>query len=81
MDKSKEDKTVSIHIDNKPFKALNNPATGAQLKQLGSVAGNYDLWKKVPGSDDERINDDQSVSLKNGDHFYSAPASLNPGSK
>ncbi len=79
MEKQKEDKSVSIHIDNKPYKASNNPITGAQLKQLGGVAGNYDLWKKVPGSDDERITDGQSVPLKNGDHFYSAPASLNPG--
>jgi hypothetical protein len=74
-----ENKPVEIHIDNKGYKAPKNPMTGHELKQLSGVPANYDLWKKVPGKDDDRIKDDQSVQLKNGDHFYSAPSSLNPG--
>jgi hypothetical protein len=72
-------KGVEIHIDNKSYKAPKNPMTGAELKQLGGVAGGYDLWQKVPGEDDKLINDGESVQLKNGEHFYSAPSSLNPG--
>lgn len=78
-DKPSENKPVEIHIDNKAYKAPKNPITGYELKELGGVPANYDLWKKVPGKDDDRIKDDQSVQLKNGDHFYSAPSSLNPG--
>jgi Multiubiquitin len=75
-----KDRDVAIHIDNKPYKTSKNPMTGAELKQLGGIAGNYDLWQKVPGGDDKLIKDGDSVQLKNGDHFYSAPSSLNPGS-
>jgi hypothetical protein len=71
---------VQIHIDNKGYKAPKNPMTGVELKQLGGIASDYDLWQKVPGKDDKLIKDSESVKLKNGDHFYSAPSSLNPGS-
>jgi len=47
---------------------------------LGGIANDYDLWQKVPSKDDNLIKDGESVQLKNGDHFYSAPSSLNPGS-
>jgi hypothetical protein len=80
-DKDKDkDHDIQIHIDNKGYKASKNPMTGTELKQLGGIAGNYDLWQKVPGKDDKLIKDSDSVQLKNGDHFYSAPSSLNPGS-
>ncbi len=78
-DKDK-DRDVQIHIDNKGYKTSKNPMTGSELKQLGGIAGDYDLWQKVPGKDDKLIKDSDSVQLKNGDHFYSAPSSLNPGS-
>jgi hypothetical protein len=71
---------IEIHIDNKGYKAPKNPMTGIELKQLGGIAGGYDLWQKIPGKDDKLIKEGDSVQLKNGDHFYSAPSSLNPGS-
>jgi hypothetical protein len=74
-----KDPGVEIHIDNKGYKAPKNPMTGTELKQLGGISGGYDLWQKVPGTDDKLINDGESVQLKNGMHFYSAPSSLNPG--
>lgn len=73
-----KDKIV-IHIDKKEYKAPKNPMTGAEIKALGEVPTNYDLWLKVPGKDDQPIADGTSVTLKNGDHFYSAPSTLNPG--
>jgi hypothetical protein len=77
--KPKPQENPAIHIDNTLHKAPKNPMTGRELKQLGSVAANYDLWKKVPGKDDFRIGDGDVIDLKPGDHFYSAPGSLNPG--
>jgi hypothetical protein len=76
-----KDPGVEIHIDNKSYKAPKNPMTGAELKQLGGIAGGYDLWQKVPSKDDKMIKDNESVQLKNGEHFYSAPSSLNPGAQ
>jgi hypothetical protein len=73
---------VTIHIDNKQYKSP-SPTTGAALYVLGHVASGYDLWLEVhgKGSDDDLIaNDSASVVLKNGDHFYTAQSSLNPGS-
>jgi hypothetical protein len=70
---------IVIHIDKKEFRAPKNPMTGRELKELGGVPTNYDLWHKIPGKDDQRVADDESVQLKNGDHFYSAPSTLNPG--
>jgi hypothetical protein len=70
---------IVIHIDKKEFKAPKNPMTGRELKNLGGVPGDYDLWHKIPGKDDQRVGDEESVELKNGDQFYSAPSTLNPG--
>lgn len=79
MDPHDETRTVEIQIDNKFYKSTKNPMTGAELKSLAGIAANYDLWKKVPGKDDHRVKNDESVVLKKGDQFYSAPSSLNPG--
>jgi len=54
--------------------------TGDELKGLAKIGANYDLWEKVPGKDDIRIENNQSVTLTEGEHFYSAPSTLNPGS-
>lgn len=71
---------ITIHIDKKQYKSP-SPTTGAALYTLGLVAAGYDLWREVHGKgDDEMIaNDATQVVLKNGDHFYSAQSSLNPG--
>lgn len=84
-DKSKKppekDGKVSIIIDKKQHFAPSSEMTGAELKKLGGVAPAFDLFKDVPGQgDDIKIGDADLVALKNGDHFYSVPKELNPGS-
>ena len=73
---------VSIIIDKKQ-KESPTPTTGAALYALGQVAQGYELFREVHGKgDDEPIaNDASSVSLKPGDHFYSAQKTLNPGTE
>lgn len=75
-----EHNQVTIIIDKKEHKSP-NPTTGAALYLLGAVAVGYDLWLEVHGKgDDERIaNDAAEVTLKNGDQFYTAKSTLNPG--
>jgi hypothetical protein len=70
---------IKIHIDKKLYDAPKDVMTGAELKKLGEVKTDRDLFMKVPGKDDRLIKDGDSVQLKNGDQFYSAPSSLNPG--
>jgi hypothetical protein len=71
---------VHIIIDKKE-KVSPNPTTGAALYVLGQVQAGYELFREVHGKgDDEPIpNNATQISLKNGDHFYSAQQTLNPG--
>lgn len=71
---------VTIHIDKKTLKSP-SPTTGAALYAIGQIPAGYDLWREIHGKgDDERIpHDATSIILKDGDHFYSAQSSLNPG--
>jgi hypothetical protein len=71
---------VTIIIDKKERKSP-NPTTGAALYTLGAVAAGYDLWREVHGNGDDELisNDAKPVQLKNGDQFYTAQSSLNPG--
>jgi hypothetical protein len=71
---------VNIVIDKK-HKVSPNPTTGLALYQLGEIADGYDLFREVHGhGDDEFIpRDNTEIVLHDGDHFYSAQSSLNPG--
>ena len=73
---------ITIHIDQKRYEAPKTPMTGAEIRTLARppIGPDRDLWLVVPGpADDERIADGQSVKLRNGMHFYSAPTTINPG--
>ena len=70
---------VAIHIDRKLYKSP-TPTTGLALKKLASIPAGYDLFEEVPGKgDDILIRDTDTIKLKDGEHFYSAQSSLNPG--
>lgn len=66
---------AKIHIDKEKYESP-NPTTGAALYALGKVAPGLDLYREDGGNkEDERIeNGPEMVSLKNGDHFRTAPA-------
>jgi hypothetical protein len=77
-----EHKHVEIFIDKKRYESP-DPTTGSALYRLGGVDPNtYDLYREIHGKgDDELIRDDQSsVVLKNGEHFFTVQKKLNPGS-
>ena len=70
----------SIHIDGKQYFAPTTPMTGAELRALAGITDAYDLFLEVPGPDPDRsIGMTDSVDLKSGMHFVSAPRELNPG--
>ncbi len=72
---------IHIIIDKKNYSAPNPVMTGADLRALAQppIGPQRDLFLVVPGGDDEKIASDRSVTLKPGMHFYSAPATINPG--
>lgn len=71
----------SIQIDRQQFKVSSATQTGAQLRQLPNppIGVDRDLFEVVPGGSDLKILDDQTVEMKNGLRFFSAPAHINPG--
>lgn len=72
---------VHITIDRKKFTSP-NPTTGHALYVLGEVPQGYVLFREAHGhGDDELIQNTQApIELHDGDKFYSAQSSLNPGS-
>lgn len=76
------DKEIPIILDHKQYKVAPGTITVAQLRQLPAppLGPDVDVWEEVPGGDDIKLADDQSVSLKPGMHFYPAPRTINPGS-
>jgi hypothetical protein len=75
-------KQVTIHIDHEQFKVNADSLTGQQLRALPDpdIGPDRDLYLEVPGpGEDELINADQRVPLKDGMHFFTAPAAITPG--
>jgi hypothetical protein len=75
-------KKITIRIDHKVYTAPKPAMTGIELRQLAqpNIGADYDLWLENPGPDDDiKVGDDQAIDLKSGMHFYSSPATINPG--
>lgn len=76
----KEDKKNTIHIDAQVVHVDQVSLTGAELKNLGGIAANYDLYLVVPGpAGDRLVAGHEVIELKSGMHFVSAPTDINPG--
>lgn len=76
------DNSIPIQIDHKPYKASKTPMTAEELRDLADpdIGPDRDLFLTVPGpADDRLIADGESVDVRPGLHFYSAPRSINPG--
>jgi Multiubiquitin len=76
-----QQREYEIHIDSVVFKVPSPSLSGAALRQLPSppLGPDVDLWEDVPGGADVLVGDDQVVELKEGMHFFTAPANINPG--
>jgi len=73
---------IPITIDKKPYKAVKEEMTGAELRSLPDpdVPVDRDLWLEMPGNqDDELVIPDNAIHLKSGMCFYTAPSTINPG--
>ena len=73
---------VNIQIDREHFRVDATTLTGAELRALPDVpiGPDRELFQVVPGGQDLKIESAQSVSLKSGMRFFTAPGQINPGS-
>lgn len=72
---------VNIQIDREHFKVESQALTGAELRALPAtpVPPSRDLFQVVPGAADVKIADGDTVTLKSGMRFFTAPSQINPG--
>lgn len=72
---------ANIQIDRKHYTVDSVALTGAQLRALAEpdIGPDRDLFLVVPGGQDQKVGDEQSVPLKSGMRFFTAPGQINPG--
>jgi hypothetical protein len=70
--KPREPEYPTIFINDKPHVVKQDNLNGAQLRALGSIESDYQLFLEKPG-DDVPIPNDKSVKIENQQHFYSLP--------
>jgi hypothetical protein len=71
-----------IQIDRTHYTVTQEHMTGAELRRVPSppIGPDRDLWEVVPGGSDRKIGDADTVEIRNGKRFFTAPAQINPGS-
>ena len=77
-----EDKDrYQIQIDRVHFTVRNDTLTGTELRALPTpaIGSDRDLFEVVPGGTDKKVGDADSVRMRNGLRFFSAPSHINPG--
>lgn len=78
---STKQKTYKIRIDRADYETTAAFLIGAQLRELAepNIGPERDLWLVVPGDQDRKIADDESVEMKHGLRLFTAPGQINPG--
>lgn len=73
---------VPIVIDTTPVVSPSLSVTGSILRNMVTppIPADRDLFRDIDGSPDERIDDDEVVTLAKGAEFYSVPRLITPGS-
>ena len=69
-----EQRTVEVIINDKRYRFDHHLVTGRQIKEKAGIPDSYSLYLRRPG-DNEPIADDEEVTLREGDVFFSRPPS------
>jgi hypothetical protein len=64
---------IKIFIGTVEYTVTTPGLSGAQIKTLGEIPSDYQLFLEQPG-DDLPIQDGNSINLTSGMHFYGLPA-------
>lgn len=72
---------IVIFIDGIEYRTQSRRMTGEEIRELKTppIGPERDLWLEIPGGHDKLIANDEVVDLHNGMHFFTAPATINPG--
>lgn len=70
-----------IQIDRVHYTVEQETLTGTELRNLVTppVGPDRDLFEVVPGGTDRKIEDAETVRVRNGLRFFTAPSHINPG--
>src|SRR5258707_14180139 len=70
-----------IQIDRTHYTVFQRRMTGLELRHLPNppIGPDRDLFEVVPGGTDKKIADNETVEIRNGLRFFTAPAQINPG--
>lgn len=77
-----ESNRPDLFIGNDPYDWDKPTITGAQLRELGSLPDDVDIFHKVPGYPDEQVKNDTIVDLtkqKGPDRFSTQPVGSQAG--
>lgn len=70
-----------IQIDRVHYTVTQQFMTGAELRRVPPtpIPPDRDLFEVVPGAPDLKIGDTDTVEIRDGERFFTAPAHINPG--
>ena len=70
-----------IRIDRTDYVVTREKLSGEQLRDVPEtpIPADRDLYQVVPGKDDLKIKDDDTVQMHDGLRFYTVPSTINPG--
>ena len=74
-------KVLHIRIDRVDYEVGVAKLSGIELRQLPDppILPDRDLYEDVPGGEDRKIKNDETVDLHDGQRFFTAPSTINPG--
>lgn len=73
---------IPVFIDDVKFYAPAKSMLGSALRELPEppVPADRDLWQDAPGpKDDILIRPEHTYEVKPGNHYFTAPSTINPG--
>ena len=81
FDKPDDDKIFTIQIDRIKYDVKGQRFSGAKLRQVPSppIPPDRDIFEIIPGAPDRKIEDDDRVLIVDGQRFFTAPNTINPG--
>ena len=74
-------KGIHIRIDRTEYVVHQEKLNGDELRRVPPtpIPPDRDLYQVVPGHEDRKIKDDDTVQMHDGLRFFTAPRTINPG--
>jgi hypothetical protein len=82
MSDERHEPDYEIQIDRVHYTVHQDKMTGSELRLVpkAPIGPDRDLFEVIPGHKDRKIEDTEVVEIHNGLRFFTAPATINPGS-